>query len=42
MIEKGTGVTVHVAENPLFSVADGIKKVLHDFKYYNKIIIQSS
>jgi len=42
MIEKETGVTVHVAENPLFSVADGIKKVLHDFKYYKKIIIQSS
>jgi len=42
MIEKETGVIVHVAENPLFSVADGIKKVLHDFKYYNRIIMQSS
>jgi len=42
MIEKKTGVIVHVADNPLFSVADGIKKILHDLKYYNKIIIQSS
>jgi len=42
MIKKETGVIVHVAENPLFSVADGMKKVLHDFKYYNKIIMHSS
>lgn len=42
MIEKKTGITVHIVENPLFSVANGIKKVLHDFKYYNKIILHSS
>ncbi|MBT5547063.1 MAG: rod shape-determining protein [Desulfobacula sp.] len=41
-IEKATGVTVHVADNPLFSVANGIKKILHDLQYYNKIILSSS
>jgi rod shape-determining protein MreB and related proteins len=41
-IEKATGVTVHVADNPLFSVANGIKKALHDLKYYKKIILHSS
>jgi len=41
IIEKETGLTVHIADNPLFSVANGIKKVLHHLKYYNKIIINS-
>jgi rod shape-determining protein MreB and related proteins len=41
MIKKETGVIVHIADNPLFSVANGIKKVLHDLKYYNKIILHS-
>ncbi len=41
MIEKETGLNVHIADNPLFSVAKGIKKVLHNLKYYNRIIINS-
>ena len=41
IIEKETGLNVHIADNPLFSVANGIKKVLHNLKYYNKIIINS-
>ena len=42
IIEKETGLKVHIAENPLFSVANGIRKVLHNLKYYDKIIISSS
>ena len=42
IIEKKTGLTVHIAENPLFSVANGIKKVINDLKYYNKILLYSS
>lgn len=41
MIEKETGLNVHIAENPLFSVANGITKVLHNLKYYNRIIMNS-
>ncbi len=41
MIEKQTGLNVHIAQNPLFSVANGIKKVLHDLNYYDRIIINS-
>ncbi len=41
-IEKETGVSVHLADNPLFSVVNGIQKVLHDLKHYNKIILHSS
>jgi len=41
MIEKETGLNVHIAENPLFSVANGIKKALHDLKYYEKIMLHS-
>ncbi len=42
IIEKETGLNVYIADNPLFSVANGIKKVLHDLKYYNKIFIYPS
>ncbi|MCK5100989.1 MAG: rod shape-determining protein [Desulfobacteraceae bacterium] len=42
MIAKETGLKVKIADNPLFSVANGIKKVLHNLKYYNKIIMHSS
>ncbi|MCP3900131.1 MAG: rod shape-determining protein, partial [Desulfobacteraceae bacterium] len=41
MIEKETGLNVRIADNPLFSVANGIKKVLHNLKYYDRIIINS-
>ncbi|MCK5349918.1 MAG: rod shape-determining protein, partial [Desulfobacula sp.] len=42
IIAKETGLKVHIADDPLFSVANGIKKVLHNLKYYNKIIMYSS
>ncbi len=42
IIEQKTGLNVYIADNPLFSVANGIKKVINDLKYYNKIIIHSS
>ena len=41
-IAKATGISVHVADNPLFSVANGIKKILNDLKYYKKIFLYSS
>jgi len=41
IIKKKTGLKVHIADNPLFSVANGLKKILQDLKYYNKIIIHS-
>ncbi|MCK5542289.1 MAG: rod shape-determining protein [Desulfobacterales bacterium] len=41
IIKKETGLNVHIADNPLFSVANGIKKVLHNLKYYKRIIINS-
>ncbi len=39
IIGKKTGLKVTIGENPLFSVAHGIRKILHDLKYYNRIII---
>lgn len=41
-IEKATQLKVHVADNPLFSVANGIKTVLNNFHYYNTVISHPS
>lgn len=42
VIRDMTGLPVHIAENPLFCVINGINKVLSDIKYFKGIIFKQS
>lgn len=41
-IEKELNLTVHISDNPLFAVINGVAKILDDFDKYSNIIIDQN